>query len=250
MHTSSKISLSRLVATALTVGLAGPASAQGPASVIADSAGPSELALRSSGSVSLIQSRPQGAFGKNIGLGYGLNGAYLLRLDRAGILSIRADVGVVEYGNESKRAALSETVGGRVQVNVRTTHYIVPMSIGPQLTWPTGLVRPYVNAGIGGQAFFTESRVEQADGGSEIASTTNHSAIAAAWTTGAGFYVPLRTHGLNVQLDMGAQYVNGNRSQYLAPGSIADLPGGQIKISPLESSTHMVVVRVGARIGL
>ena len=46
---------------------------------------------------------------------------------------------------------------------------------------------------VGGQAFFTESRVEQADGGSEIASTTNHSAFAAAWTTGAGVYVPLRT---------------------------------------------------------
>ena len=55
---------------------------------------------------------------------------------------------------------------------------------------------------------------------------------------------------MKVQLDMGVQYVNGNRSQYLAPGSIADLPGGQIKISPLESSTHMVIVRVGARIGL
>jgi hypothetical protein len=49
---------------------------------------------------------------------------------------------------------------------------------------------------------------------------------------------------------MGVQYVNGSRSQYLAPGSIAELPGGQIKISPLESSTHMVIVRVGAKIGL
>ena len=250
MRTSRKISLNRLVTTALVLGLAGSASAQDSASVNVSSAAPSELALRSSGSVSLIQTRPQGAFGKNIGFGYGVNGAYLLRLDPAGILSIRADVGVVEYGNESKRAALSETVGGRVQVNVRTTHYIVPMSVGPQLTWPTGLLRPYVNAGVGGQAFFTESRVEQTDGGSEIASTTNHSAFAVAWTTGAGVYVPLRMRAAKVQLDMGVQYVNGNRSQYLAPGSIVDLPGGQIKISPLESSTHTMIVRVGARIGL
>jgi len=88
------------------------------------------------------------------------------------------------------------------------------------------------------------------EGGSELASTTNHSAFAAAWTSGAGVYVPLRAGLMNVQLDLGVQYVNGSRSQYLAPGSIADLPGGQIKISPLESSTHMVIVRVGARIGL
>jgi len=247
MRISRKTSFNRFVTTALVVGLAGSASAQDSASI---NAAPSELALRSSGSVSFIQSRPQGAFGKNIGFGYGADGAYLLRLDRAGILSIRADVGVVEYGNESKRAALSETVGGRVQVNVRTTHYIVPMSIGPQLTWPAGLIRPYVNAGVGGQAFFTESRVEQLEGGSELASTTNHSAFAAAWTSGAGVYVPLRAGLMNVQLDLGVQYVNGSRSQYLAPGSITDVPGGQIKISPLESSTHMVIVRVGARIGL
>ena len=250
MRISRKTSFNRFVTTALVVGLAGSASAQDSALVNVSSAAPSQLATRSSGSVSFIQSRPQGAFGKNIGFGYGANGAYLLRLDRAGILSMRADLGVVEYGNETKRAALSETVGGRVQVNVRTTHYIVPMSIGPQLTWPVGLIRPYVNAGLGGQAFFTETRVDQVDGGSEIASTTNHSAFAAAWTAGAGVYLPVRTGATKVQLDMGVQYVNGNRSQYLAPGSIADLPGGQIKISPLESSTHMVIVRVGARIGL
>ena len=152
MRTSLRNLLKRLAATAMVLGLAGAASAQDSTSVNAGSAVPSDLALRSSGSVSLIQTRPQGAFGKNIGFGYGVNGAYLLRLDRAGIVSIRADVGVVEYGNESKRVAFSETVGGRVQVNVRTTHYIVPMSIGPQLTWPVGLVRPYINAGLGGQA--------------------------------------------------------------------------------------------------
>jgi opacity protein-like surface antigen len=250
MRTSHNASINRIVVSAFAFALAGSASAQDSTSINAGSAAPSELALRSSGSVSLIQTRPQGAFAKNIGFGYGVNGAYLLRLDRAGVLSIRADIGVVDYGNESERTALSETVGGRVQVNVRTTHYIVPMSVGPQLTWPVGYLRPYINAGLGGQAFFTESRVEQADGGSEIASTTNHSAFAAAWTTGAGVYVPLRTGAMKVQLDIGMQYVNGNRSQYLAPGSIADLPGGQIKISPLESSTHMMVVRLGARIEL
>lgn len=250
MRTSHKISLNQFVTPALLFVVAGAASAQDSTSTNAGSTALLELARRSSGSISIIQTRPQGAFGKNVGFGYGLNGAYLLRLDRAGILSMRADVGVVDYGNESKRVALSETVGGRVQVDVRTTHYIVPVSIGPQLTWPAGLVRPYVNAGLGGQALFTESRVDGTDGGLDIASTTNYSAVAAAWTVGAGVYVPIRTAALSVQLDIGMQYVNGNRSQYLAPGSITDLPGGQIKISPLESNTHMVVVRIGARIGL
>ena len=45
---------------------------------------PSELARRSSGTVSFVQSRPLGGLSENIGFGYGLKGAYLLRLDHAG----------------------------------------------------------------------------------------------------------------------------------------------------------------------
>ena len=37
---------------------------------------------------------------------------------------------------------------------------------------------------------------------------------------------------------------------YLAPGSIIDLQGGEVRISSLESTTHLVMLRVGARIGL
>ena len=78
------------------------------------------MSRRSALSLSVIQSRPQGAFGRNVGLGYGLDGAYLLRLDRAGIWSVRASAGVTSYGRESRRTALSETVGGRVMVDVTT----------------------------------------------------------------------------------------------------------------------------------
>ncbi len=210
----------------------------------------SELARRSSGSISFIQSRPQGAFKRNVGFGYGADGAYLLRLDDAGIWSLRANIGVLVYGNESKRTPLSETVGGRVQVDVTTTNYIVPMSIGPQLSWPTGRLRPYVNAGVGGQAFVTESKVEGADDWASFASTTNHSAFAALWAMGGGIYMPVYDGKRKVELDMGFQYLSGARAQYLAPGSIEDLPGAQIRVTPLESTTHQVIARVGARIRL
>jgi hypothetical protein len=211
---------------------------------------PSALARRSSASLSVVQSRPQGAFGRNVGLGYGLDGAYLLRLDRSGFWSLRVNAGIIGYGQESRRTALSEFVGGRVQVDVKTTNYIAPMSIGPQLTWPTGAVRPYVNAGVGGQAFFTESRLESTSDRTTFASTTNHSSFAASWVAGGGVYMPVSTGKMNVQLDMGVQYLAGARARYLAPGSITDLPDAQIAVTPLESATHLVVVRFGARVGL
>jgi hypothetical protein len=209
-----------------------------------------EFARRSSFSISAIQTRPQGALAQNIGFGYGGDGAYLFRLDKAGILNLRADIGVVAYGNESKRTAFSETVGDRVQVNVRTVNYIIPVSVGPQLMWPTGAVRPYVNAGIARQYFFTASDVESTNDYNWFASTTNQSDFSDSWTVGGGIYVPLVTGKVNTQLDLGFQYLNGGRARYLAPGSIVDLPGGHINVSPFESATHLLVVRLGARIGL
>ena len=247
---SSRGRFTNITLVALSLAIVSSTSAQSSTSGNAAAQTRSELAARSSGSIGLIQIRPQGALGRNIGFGYGVSGAYLLQIDHTGFLSLRADIGVVAYGNDSRRTALSESIGGRVQVNVRSTNYIIPMGIGPQLTLPTGVVRPYVNAGVGGQGFLTESSAESTSDGSVIASTSNQSSFAAAWTTGAGVYVPIRAGKARVQLDMGMQYVNGAESRYLAPGSIADMPGGQINISAFKSSTHLIVLRLGARIGL
>jgi len=217
--------------------------------VSARSQSSNQLALRSSFSISAIQTRPQGALGRNIDVGYGANAAYQFRIDKSGFLSLRADIGVVDYGNESKRTALSETVGDRIQVDVRTRNYIMPVSVGPQIMWPTGAIRPYMNAGVGGQAFFTESDAESSSDRTTFASTTNQSDFTSLWTIGGGVYVPVVAGKNNVQLDIGLQYLNGGRARYLAPGSIVDLPGGHVAISPMESATHLVVLRLGARIG-
>jgi opacity protein-like surface antigen len=205
---------------------------------------------RSSFSLSASQSRPQGALGRNIGRGYGLDGAYLLRLDRAGYWSLRASVGAVSYAGETRRVPLSETVGGRVSVDMTTSNYIVPMSVGPQLSWPTGIVRPYVNAGVGAQLFLTESRVQGTADRTVLASTTNHSSVAASWTIGGGVYVPLNAGKTRVDLDLGAHYIVGATQRYLGAGSIVDLPGAQVSITPMESRTRMAIIRIGARVRL
>ena len=229
-----------------------PASAQDStanARPIREQKQPSEFALRSSGDVTFIQSRPVGEFGDNIGFGYGANAAYLYQVDRAGILSLRAEVGFVDYGNESKRVPLSSTIGGRIQVKVSTTNYIIPVSVGPQLTWPTGRIRPYANVGFGGQFFFTESSIDGTHDGYSGLSTTNQHDETHAWVAGSGVYVPIHSKNVNVMLDVGVQYFTGGRAQYLRPGSIVDLPGSQIQINPLESRTQMLVLRLGARVG-
>lgn len=210
----------------------------------------SDFLRRSSFSIAVTQTRPMGTLGENIGLGYGVSGAYVYSLDPQGILSLRADVAAVQYGNESKRSAFSETVGDRVQVRTRTSNYIFPMTVGPQLAWPSGPVRPYVNAGVGAQAFVTESDVESVDNLFVIARSTNQSDVTLAWVAGGGITIPIVRGATRAQLDLSMQYINGGRARYLAPGSIIDLKGGEVRISSLESTTHLVMLRVGARIGL
>ena len=210
----------------------------------------SEFEKRSSGNISFIQTRPTGDFGSNIGLGYGMNLAYQFRLDDAGVLSLRADGGFAVYGSESFRVPLSSTVGGRITVKVNTSNSLLPLSIGPQLTWPRGFIRPYVNAGIGTQLFVTRSSVEGSDDNREFASTTNQSDWTSALVAGGGVYVPVYEGRTKVQIDLGAQYRKGGRAQYLRPGSIEDLPNGEIRVNPMESDTRMVVVRLGVRVGL
>lgn len=211
----------------------------------------SEFARRSSGSFALIQSRPLGDLKGNIGFGYGGSAAYMFGLDHAGVLSLRADGALLDYGHESMRVPLSPTIGGRIQVKVITSNYVVPLSVGPQLTWPTGPFRPYVTAGIGGQYFYTESRIADQDENSHAFPTTNQHDWTSAWVAGGGVYVQLTNEsGVNVSLDLGVHYVNGGHAQYLKPGSIEDLANSQIRITPLESDTRMTLVRAGVRIGL
>jgi hypothetical protein len=210
---------------------------------------PNEFERRSSGSIAFTQSRPLGDLQQNIGFGYGVDGAYQFRLDQSGALSLRADLGFLGYGQESFQTPLSETIGGRIQVNVRTTNYLLPMSIGPQLTWPKGSVRPYANVGVGSQFFFTESSVDGTND-DNIASTTNYSDWTSTWIAGGGLYLPVYEKTTKVLIDLGVQYVAGGRARYLRPGSIQDLPNAQIAITPLESDTHLLLVRLGVRIGL
>jgi hypothetical protein len=48
---------------------------------------------------------------QNIGFGYGVDGAYQFRLDKAGAISIRGDLGFLGYGRESFHVPLSSTIG-------------------------------------------------------------------------------------------------------------------------------------------
>ena len=211
---------------------------------------PSAIALRSTGAFSAIQSRPLGDMARNIGFGYGIDGAYLFRLDRAGIFSLRADVALAQYGDQNTRKRLSNSIGDRIQVDVVTSNDLAVASIGPQIARPGGRIRPYLDAGVGAQFFFTDSHVNGANDSFDFANTTNQHDWTPVWVAGAGVAVPLYERRLHVLLDAGVRYLGGGHAQYLRPDSIHDFPDGHIEITPFDSDTHMALVHLGVTISL
>lgn len=196
------------------------------------------------GGVSLVYGRPTGEFATYVDQGFGLDGFARYKVDRRGIFSLGVEGGWMQYGRETIRAPLSSTVG-RIMVDVTTSNNIVFLGAGPQLTAPSGPVRPYVAGSVGFSYFFTESSVSGSSSDNQsFAETNNFDDFIFATTGGAGVYVPLGSRR-EAGLDIGVRYHNGGRGQYLREDSIRDRPGQTPLITPIESQTRLYSWRVG-----
>lgn len=208
----------------------------------------SDFGRRSSGSIGLTQTRPLGGLAENIGFGYGGSGNYVYRLDKAGIVGLRLAGSMSGYGQERQRVPLSYAIGGRIQVDVTTTNTIGTLTIGPELMFPEGFIRPYAHAGMGVVWFATTSSVRGIDDYDNEFQTRNYSDGTPTWTAGGGVHIPLARKRSAILLDIGVDYFYGGDASYLRKGSIVDLPDGQIQINPLYSETRFLNVSLGLRI--
>lgn len=195
-----------------------------------------------------LVAQPVGEFKSYVNNGFGGGGHLLLRVDPQGFLALRADVGYLIYGHETKRVSLPNA--GRVQFDVTTSNNILTYSVGPQLMVPTGPIRPYVNAMAGGAYFFTESSVGGSDNSSDFASTRNFGDNVASYGYGGGVFIPFVVRNALIGLDVGARFIRNGHTRYLREGGITDLPGGGFTVSPIESETNLVAYHVGVNVGL
>ena len=207
-------------------------------------AGPARTAV--GGGVALAQ--PVGEFKNYVTNGFGGGGHFMMRVDRPGFLALRADVGFLIYGHETKRVPMPGA--GRVEFDVSTSNNILTYSIGPQLMVPTGPIRPYVNATAGGAYFFTESSIGGEDNAADFASTRNFGDNVPSYGYGGGIFIPFSMRYADIGLDVGARFVRNGHTRYLREGGIEDLPTGGYAVSPIESETNFVLYHVGVNVGI
>ena len=192
--------------------------------------------------------QPVGDFKNYVNTGWGGGGHFMMRVDQAGFLALRADLGFLIYGHETKQVSMPGA--GRIEFDVSTSNNIFTYSVGPQLMVPTGAVRPYVNASIGGAYFFTESSIGGSDNEGDFASTLNFDDNVLSYGYGGGVFIPFAVRRADIGLDLGARFVGNNRTRYLNEGGIEDLPTGGYTVSPIESKTDFVLYHIGVKAGI
>jgi hypothetical protein len=208
-----------------------------------------EPASRFAGGVSFVLARPVGQFANFVNIGAGFDGFIVGHFDRRRIVGLRFDGRVIIYGSETVTRPLSTTVP-RITVDVTTTNLIASAGVGPQVTLPGHRVRPYAFGTVGFSYFGTESSVEGEADLVPFASSTNFDDVTFALAGGGGLLIGLSRGKTPLSLDLSGEFVNHSRTRYLREGGIRDLPDGTIVVSPIESSTNMVLFKVGVAVGI
>ena len=200
-------------------------------------------------SLNALYASPRDGFKTFVDDGWGLGGGFLVKLDPAGVLSLRVDANWINYGNTKTTVPLSPTTGNLITVDLHTSHNIFMGGVGLQLQAPSGPIRPYVGGTAGIGTFWTQTSVEGTDNDQQpFAQTTNQHDNTFAWSGVGGITVPVTRSG-TVLVDMGVTYQGNGEATYLPPGVVRDSNGDPVTREPVRSRTDMLLYHVGVRVG-
>ena len=195
-----------------------------------------------------VGAQPTGEFGLNVdeGWGFELGGRYTL--DSAGLLSVRASLGFINYGNETLR--FCSFYGCRVGVDLDTRNNILFFGVGPEFGIQLGPLRPYARAALGIGYFETTSGISHGDSDYTYADTNNFDDLVFQRRVGAGLELRVSNGRNPVWLDFGADYHHNGVANYLREGDIVDQPDGSIVIFPRRTEANLWSFRLGVSVGI
>lgn len=195
-------------------------------------------------------SEPAGAFGDVVGTGWGLAAHGRYALDADGWVSVRGDLGFVEYGRESREVCFSAPIGCRIVVDLTTSNDVFLGGIGPEVAVPGRKLRPYAYGELGFAYFSTRSSLSGVHDTEDFAQTENFGDGTLALRAGGGVQLELREGPRPIRLDLGVDYHENGVASYLTEGDIEDHPDGSITLRPHRSEANLVTFRLGVSVGV
>ena len=212
-----------------------------------DSRPVSEGLRRSAFGISFIGLVPRGELADNVSFAGGVGGSYVLMLGESGLVSLRADVGYMMYGQERYRTTLGGGPLSLINVDVVTTNNIVLGGLGLQIGNPGRKIQPYANATSGFSYFFTESSVEGTDNSESFASSTNYDDGGFAWSAGGGLYIPVSRRRTVVNLDLGVRWLDNGKRNYLRDDGIT-FDDNEVQLHPVRTDAKGIQFSIGVAI--
>jgi len=197
-------------------------------------------ALALDGGGALVVGAPRGALGEQADVAGGLAG-HLLLATRSGALGLRLDGSWLLYGSETVRIPVARTAG-RIDREVTTDNWVAQLGVGPQIVLPLRGARPYLHGFAGLSYLSTESRLRDPSGFASRTST-NYDDTGFAYGGGGGVVIPLREHG--VSLDLGVRYVRTSSVRFLAEGDLAPDESAGVRPAPHRGQANVLEFRLG-----
>jgi hypothetical protein len=164
-----------------------------------------------------VFTEPTGEFRRYLSNRLGGGGGLLYHVDRAGLFALRFDISGISYGREIRKVPISEPIGQRILLDETTSNSIMNISFGPELAWPKGRIRPYINGGIGKLLFRTTTWLGGTDSEGNAISATNFKDSTGAWFAGGGVRLPIgsRTVALSDHVGFHSALHSGTASTFV-----------------------------------
>src|SRR4051794_16693137 len=174
-----------------------------------------------------VYAQPLGDFSRNVRQGWGIDGAGTYGIDAQSIVSLRAELGYVQYASKSEPFSLSTGVGF-FDLESETKSGVLTFGVGPQLSLPIGsAVRPYVAGTIGFARFATSTSInipaDRSNTG-EKEELNSRDYVPSDWVlslgASAGIGFEVAALGRGVLVDLGARYHRNGQATYVSPEGV------------------------------
>ena len=198
------------------------------------------------GGANLIVAATRGDLSDVFGTGVGVEPFGVFRLDRAGVLGVRVQGGMIDYGNEVRSVPL---VGGgpSIGVQISTKRSATTLAVGPQLSWQRGRLHPYVFATAAAAFFNSQADLSGRDSSGiyrVLSADLNRTVVGAGAGGGLGFRVTQTVH-----LDAGVEYRRYHDVRTIGNGA-AELPTGEVFMRADRGDLGMIISRIGVTVSL
>ncbi|MCP4545209.1 MAG: hypothetical protein GY835_01935 [bacterium] len=204
------------------------------------------MALDQEGGGRIIVGSPTGEFGDavdNLGIGLELN--YGLRPMSA--LSVGIGINAMMYGSETREYELPLVEDFELNTHNNLAGFFLYTQWRPLM----GIVQPYVEARVGINYLWTESKLQDEDwwDDDEVGRETNYDDFAAFWSGGGGLLVRIKEGDVaenspGVFLDFKVTCMQGAEAEYLTEGDITIVDNAPV-FNVSQSTTDMTTFGLG-----